>query len=312
MKKTVAFSILMLFILSGIDKADAQNNAKSEFTVSGIVTDEDQLPVIGLVVSVKRDGKIAGGTTTDIDGHYSVNVRSESDSLVFSYLGYITQSYIVGGKRRLNIEMQSSTTDLDEVVVTGYQTISRERATGSFSKVTSATLDKQRLSNLSTLLEGQVAGFTGGLLRGTTSMYGAAQPLYVVDGFPIENVRYDGSTSSAIEGLPELNMEDIESITVLKDAAATSIYGARAANGGVVVIITKKAAKGKVQVSFSSTFTFSPYSYYKDGLTDSADMIDIEREWAANNSSLQGTDASTYAQRMLDSNIYPTQEYLLF
>lgn len=306
MKKIVAFSIFMIFILFNIDKADAQNNTKSEFTVSGIVTDEDQLPIIGAVISVKRDGKITGGTTTDSDGHYTINARSESDSLIFSYLGYIPRSYIIGGRRVLNVEMRSSITGLDEVVVTGYQTISKERATGSFSKVTSGTLDKQRLSDLNTLLEGQVAGFTGGLLRGTTSMYGTTQPLYVVDGFPIENVRYDAYTGKATEGLPELNMEDIESITVLKDAAATSIYGARAANG-VVVIITKKASKGKVQVSFSSTFTFSPYSYYKDGLTNSGDIIDIEREWASNNKSLQGTDAPAYAQRMLDSNIYPTQ-----
>jgi TonB-linked SusC/RagA family outer membrane protein len=156
------------------------------------------------------------------------------------------------------------------------------------------------------MLEGQVAGFTGGLVRGTTSMYGSTNPLYVIDGFPVENVRYDASSGWEMEFPPELNMEDIESITVLKDAAATSIYGARAANG-VVVLITKKAPKGKVHISFSSTLAFSPYSYYKAGLTNAADVIDIEKEWAANNKSLQGADPATYAQNMLNNNIYQTQ-----
>jgi TonB-linked SusC/RagA family outer membrane protein len=156
------------------------------------------------------------------------------------------------------------------------------------------------------MLEGQVAGFTGGLLRGATSMKGSTKPLYVIDGFPVENIRYDASAGNVAENLPELNMEDIESITVLKDAAATSIYGARAANG-VVVLVTKKAAKGKMHISFSSTLAFSPYSYYKDNLTNAADMIGIEKEWAANNKELQGAGAAAYAQNLLDNNIYQTQ-----
>lgn len=306
MKKTIIIYCIIIFssLLKTLEM-EAQNNTRSELTVSGIVIDEEHLPITGAIVSIKRDGKITGGTPTDVNGHYSIRANS-SDSLTFSFLGYITQSHLVGNKQNLDIKMLSVPTNLSEVVVTGYQTISKERATGSFSKVTSETLDRQRLSDLGTLLEGQVAGFTGGLLRGTTSMYGTTTPLYVIDGFPIENVKYDAYSGKAIEGLPDLNMEDIESITVLKDAAATSIYGARAANG-VVVIITKKALKGKVQVSFSSTFTFSPYSYYKDGLTNSADIIDIEKEWAANNKSLQGTNITTYAQNMLNNNIYPTQ-----
>ncbi|MDR0737473.1 MAG: SusC/RagA family TonB-linked outer membrane protein [Prevotellaceae bacterium] len=310
MKKiTIASCIILLFSLLKIDKVEAQNSVRPGLTISGVVIDEEQLdPMVGVSVSIKRNGKTASGTITDLNGRYSLEVNS-SDSLVFSFIGYVTQTYGVGNQRILDVQMSSVSMNLDEVVVTGYQTISKERATGSFAKVTSETLDRKRLTNLNTLLEGQVAGFTGGLVRGTTSMSGSTNPLYVIDGFPIENVRYNASTATGgiTEGLPELNMEDIESITVLKDAAATSIYGARAANG-VVVIITKKAAKGKTRISFSSTLAFSPYSYYTKGLTDAADMIDIEREWAANNKSLQdAAGAATYAQNMLNNNVYQTQ-----
>ncbi|MDR0738476.1 MAG: TonB-dependent receptor plug domain-containing protein, partial [Prevotellaceae bacterium] len=308
MKKKIVLFCMMGFFFALPAQMDAQNEAVSGVTVSGIVTDEEQLPLADVAVVIKRNGKMAGGVTTNLDGRYVIDVHP-SDSLVFSFIGYTTQTFGVGNRQVLDVQLSSGPVKLDEVVVTGYQTISKERATGSFAKVTSETLDRKRLTNLNTLLEGQVAGFTGGLVRGTTSMYGSTNPLYVIDGFPVENVRYDASraTGGITEGLPELNMEDIESITVLKDAAATSIYGARAANG-VVVLITKKAAKGKVHISFSSTLAFSPYSYYKDNLTDAADIIDIEREWAANNKSLQdAAGAATYAQNMLNNNVNQTQ-----
>lgn len=298
--------IVLLFLAVSLHTVEAQNVGTGGISIQGNVTDTDGNLMPGVFISLKSGSKVLGGTATDNNGKYSVVAQSESDSIVFSFIGYQSQSLVIGKKRVFNIKMNDTSANLGEVVVTGYQTISRERATGSFAKVTSETLSKQRLSNLSTLLDGQVAGFTNGLLRGTTSMHGATSPLYVVDGFPIENVRFDGSTGKSLEGLPDLNMEDIESITVLKDAAATSIYGARAANG-VVVIVTKKASRGKTQVSFSSTFTVSPYSYYKKGLTNSADIIDIEKEWAASNSSLQGANAAQYAQQMLKDNIYPTQ-----
>lgn len=298
--------IVLLFLAIGLHTAEAQNVGTTGINVQGNVVDTDGNLIPGVFVSLKSGSKVLGGTATDNNGKYTIAAQSESDSIVFSFIGYESQSHMIGKKRVFNIKLNETSANLGEVVVTGYQTISRERATGSFAKVTSETLNKQRLSNLSTLLDGQVAGFTNGVLRGTTSMLGASSPLYVVDGFPIENSQFDASTGKTSEILPDLNMEDIESITVLKDAAATSIYGARAANG-VVVIVTKKASKGKTQVSFSSTFTVSPYSYYKKGLTNSADIIDIEKEWAASNSSLQGSNTAAYAQRMLKDNTYPTQ-----
>lgn len=305
MKKSIISCILIFLFLSIAGRIEAQNNPASERFISGIVSDEERQPMMGVAVSVKRAGTTVGGTTSDLNGNYSVRVM-DSDSLSFSFLGYAPQTIKVGNRSKVDLYLLPLDSQLDEVVVTGYQTLSKERATGSFAKVSSETLEKRRLSDLESLLEGQVAGFNKGLLRGTTSMNGATAPLYVIDGFPVENVRYDAYNSRIEEILPELNMEDIESITILKDAAATSIYGARAANG-VVVIITKKASKGKTQVSFSSTFTTSPYSYYKDNLTNSADMIDIEKEWAANNSSLHAAGGATVAQNLLKDNVYQTQ-----
>lgn len=149
---------------------------------------------------------------------------------------------------------------MDEVLVTGYQTISQERSTGAFDKISGKTLEMKRMSNLSSLLNGEVAGYSDGIIRGYSTMNAQKTPLYVIDGFPIENTSLD-SHGSATESLPFLNLEDIESITVLKDAAAASIYGARAANG-VIVITTKKAKKGKTQIQASGVVTVRPYYYY--------------------------------------------------
>ena len=168
---------------------------------------------------------------------------------------------------------------LDEVMVTGYATISKAQSTGAFQKISADALELRRMDNLESMLEGSIVGFVDGKIRGVTTMNAISNPLVVIDGFPVENTSIDriGRTT---EAMPDLNPEDIESVTVLKDAAAASIYGARAANG-VIVITTKKAAEGKPEVSFSSTFTARKYSRYNDNLTNSADVIAIERAWAA-------------------------------
>ena len=137
-------------------------------------------------------------------------------------------------------------------------------------------------------------------------MNGLTTPLYVIDGFPVEKTTNDGY-GNWVESVPDINPEDIQSITVLKDAAAASIYGARAANG-VVVITTKRAQKDQMNVSFSATLSLQPYSTYADKyLADAATMVELEREWAAQNPNLQGTGAAAYAQGLLDDNTFTTQ-----
>ena len=160
---------------------------------------------------------------------------------------------------------------------------------------------------MSSILEGEVAGLSNGVIRGVSTMMAMQTPLYVIDGFPVENTSIT-EYGYATEDLPVLNMEDIESITVLKDAAAASIYGARAANG-VIVITTKKAKEGKTQISASATWTIHPYDYYVGWMTDAADIVTLLRKWAAENPELNnGLDrALAEANNMRNNSAYPDQ-----
>lgn len=251
-------------------------------SVSGVVTDVNQEPLIGATILVKGSQE---GTVTDIDGKFQLKVAPGS-TLVVSYIGMRSQEVQVTKATQYNIQLETNSELLDEVVVTGYQTLSKERSTGSFAKVGTAALETKRMDNLSDMLEGRVAGYVDGKIRGVTTMNAVANPMVVIDGFPVENTSMDRS-GRTVENMPDLNPEDIESVTVLKDAAAASIYGARAANG-VIVITTKKAKQGKTEISLSSTFTVQPYRLYTDNRTNSWDVIELERVWAAQNAKLQG------------------------
>ncbi len=276
-------------------------------SVSGRVIDSEGEPLIGVTVKVKGTDT---GVITDTDGNYTLQGAQKGDLLEFSYIGKQTLERRINGKQ-MTIILEDDAQTLKDVVVTGYQTISKERATGSFAKVTAEDLKGKRHGNLSQLLEGEIAGFNtnSGLIRGTTTMNGVTQPLYVIDGFPVENTSYN-KYGSLEERLPNLTVEDIESITVLKDAAAASIYGARAANG-VVVIVTKKARKGqKAAISFDASLTWHPYSFHEKRLTDAAAIIGLERQWASDNPNLQGSDAQTYAQSLIDNKVYTSQGIL--
>ncbi|SDG50772.1 TonB-linked outer membrane protein, SusC/RagA family [Pedobacter terrae] len=271
--------------------------------ISGRVLSEKNIPLPGATVSVKGLKK---QVLTNSDGEFKLENVDEDAILVVAYLGYQTRE-IKASQNLGNIILTIQTSQLDEVTVsTGYQTLSKERVTGSFSTVSSKQLDQQRLSSLQSLLEGRIPGYNNGLIRGTTSMNGLVQPLYVIDGFPVENLNLNPNNKNVAEGILGLNLEDIASITVLKDAAAASIYGARAANG-VIVIVTKKAKIGKPQISASSTFTLSPYRFYTDNLTNSSDIVALEKEWAANNPNLRGANAATYAANVLQNMAYPSQ-----
>ena len=269
--------------------------------LAGNIVDEDGEPMIGATVSVPGSPY---GTVTDVDGNFSFYIPAECNQVQVSYVGMDSQNVKVNGKENVKIVMAENKTLLDEVVVTGYQTISRERATGSFAKVTADDLKDKRMSDLSTVLAGEVAGYSDGLIRGVTTMNASTSPLYVIDGFPVEKTTLSGNGDGVEEGIPDLNMDDIESITVLKDAAAASIYGARAANGVIVITTKKSAAKGKTNVSFNASLTWHPYSYYTGNLANSDLTVNLEKEWAAQNSNLSGEGAQAYAQDMLSQNIY--------
>jgi TonB-linked SusC/RagA family outer membrane protein len=274
-----------------------------DFIVKGKVTDEKGTPLVGAAVSDNGSGR---GVSTDFNGEYQIIAVNSETTLAFSFVGFVRQEIKVAGKSVINVTLKEDRVELGEVVLTtGYQTISAEQATGSYSKLKSKDFKEQRLSSLDKILEGRIVGYQDGKIRGTTSMNGLTTPLYVIDGFPIENTKFNQYLTLE-ENLPNLNLEDIESITVLKDAAATSIYGARAANG-VVVITTKKAKAGKTNISFSSNLTVTPYRNYTGNLTNSADIIGLEKGWATGNSMLQDAGASAYASSLLESAAFTSQ-----
>lgn len=270
--------------------------------VRGRVLDETGRPLIGATILVKGTKRIS---STDEEGRFVLTGVQQNAVLAISYLGYKTKE-VKAGEDLGNISLEVATGELEEVTVsTGYQTLPKERVTGSFSTLSSKKLEQQRLSSMQSLLEGRIAGYNNGLIRGTSTMQGLTAPLYVIDGFPVENTKYDPN-SSITDGIPGLNLEDIESITVLKDAAAASIYGSRASNG-VIVIVTKKAKLGKPQINVSSTLTLQPYRYYTGNLTDAADIVALEKEWAASNPNLKGVGAAAYATNLLENVAYQNQ-----
>ncbi len=278
------------------------NNFQS-YEISGKIIGANGQALQGATVKIKGTQVAA---STDANGFYKIESDQSEVVLQISYLGY--QSLEIDAKGNMGtIALISTEAALSEVEInvnTGYQSIPKERATGAFASLPKKSLDQQRLNDLSTLLEGRIAGYHDGQIRGTTSMNGITNPLYVVDGFPIENnnIAYNGNIQEVI---PSLNLEDIESITVLKDAAAASIYGARAANG-VIVIVTKKGKTNGVEINASATITHTPYKFFQERLTSSADIIDIEREWAMRNPRLDTLSASG-AQKWLDEMLYQSR-----
>lgn len=298
------FRSMMLFVVSFMIATWAY--AGGDRTIYGIVVDEngEPLPAAHVRQVPLNEGDEVAAVITDLNGHFRLTLLAETKEIEVSYIGYDNQRVSLTSSQSYTIRMQPASELLGEVVVTGYQTISRERATGSFAKIDSKKLETQRLDNIGSLLDGHVAGYSDGKIRGVTSMNGLTTPLYVIDGFPVEKTTTDGYSWK--ESVPDINVEDIESVTVLKDAAATSIYGARAANG-VVVITTKRAKNERLDVSFSATLTVQPYNYYTGHLANSATMIELEKEWAAMNPNLNGGDVRTYAQNLIDNASYTTR-----
>ena len=237
---------------SNLPNEEFQQNKGTRKLIKGVVKDEVGEPLPGVTVKIKGENQ---GTITDLDGTFKLMV-SEDNQLIISYIGMQTVHVGCKGKQVLTIQLQVDSKTLDEVVVTGYQTISRERATGAYAIIKKDVLEKPT-TNIASRLIGATSGIQATVdnngdpkfeIRGLTSLGSNASPLVVVDGFAI-----DGDFNS-------VNPNDVESITILKDAAAASIWGARSANG-VIVVTTKSGKKGdagKVSVQYSNFFKFAP------------------------------------------------------
>lgn len=235
----------------GIGPILAVPTPKGKITVSGMVTDKNKQPLIGVTVIIKDT---FSGTTTDNAGKYTINAAS-SDVLEFSLLGYTQQEALVGTRSKIDIIMAEDLKEIDAVVIeVGYGEQRKKDVSGSVGIVKVSDMIKAPVTSFDQALQGRVAGVNVSssdgqpgtdfniVIRGTNSLTQDNSPLYVIDGFPIENF------SNAA-----LNPEDIESMTILKDASATAIYGSRGANG-VIIIETKKGKVGRAVVSYTGTF----------------------------------------------------------
>ena len=274
-----------------------------------VISSEDNMPLIGASVYIKaedlsKDGNspTITGVITDIDGKFNISVPEVVTRLFCSYVGHEVQELkLVPGKDQYEITLFPSAQMLDAVVVTGYQTVERRKLTAAVGKLNISDETIGAVKSIDQALAGQIAGLsvtsTSGApgapakirIRGTSSLNGTQDPLWVLDGIPLEgtdvpqsNVLNDVSNiqQSSIAGL---NPADIENITVLKDAAATAIYGARAANG-VIVITTKKGKVGKPVINFSSKFTYMPtLSTNRLNMLNSQEKVDLELELLRSN-----------------------------
>lgn len=255
-------------IIKREEKSETQEN-KHARKITGLVKDAEGNPLPG--VAVRLVGT-ALGVATDIDGKFVFSVPGPGAFLEFSFIGKKTHEVLVGDETHFVITLQDDAAVLEEVVCTGIQTISRERSTGAFEILNAETLGRTLTSDVVSRLEGKMAGVQVDqnnkiTIRGRGSLYSNTEPLVVVDGFPIES------------GISSVNPDDIASITVLKDAAAASIWGVRAANG--VIVITTKAGqiKEKPALDISYTLTVDSKADYRDlHLLSPADAVDLHLE----------------------------------
>jgi TonB-dependent starch-binding outer membrane protein SusC len=262
--------LIALILLAGL-------SASAQITVTGTIKSaSDDLPLPGATVLEKGT---TNGVMSDLDGKFSIRVPSEESSLVFSYIGFESKTVQVGQQRSITISLEEQARLLDEVVVMGYGSVqSRETVVGSVEQVKMDNLSKISIApSLDLMLEGQVAGVTIETSSGdpttpvrvrirgenslpeigASSFVASGEPLYILDGVPLVDISDPNMASgvgmaaeTVVNPLTFINPEDIETITVLKDASATAIYGANAANG-VILITTKQGQKGATRVSFS-------------------------------------------------------------
>lgn len=233
------------------NQAEMVHRRLVEQEVKGTVKDESGVGLPGVSVMVKGTQR---GVSTDVNGNFSLMVPDQNAVLVFSFVGYLSQEVIVGSRSTLEIQLEPDLKTLDELVVIGYGVIKKSDLTGSVSQVKAKELNAFPNANVLQSLSGRVPGVHvrqssgapgAGIsvrVRGGNSIQGSNEPLYVIDGFPV-----DGNPT-------HLNNADIESLEILKDASATAIYGSRGANG-VVLITTRKGKKGKTQVDFETSYS---------------------------------------------------------
>ena len=284
-KKKIALAGALMFVVTSV----------SAQTVKGVVTDNTGEPIIG--ASVMEVGQAGNGGVTDIDGNFTVNLKGKSKKLKISYIGMKAKEVSVAGKETIDVKLEDDNTTLNDVVVIGYGTVRKKDLTGSVSSISDKQIANIPVSNVSEAMTGKMAGVnittTEGSpdadvkirVRGGGSLSQDNSPLYIVDGFPVSSIS-------------DIAPSEIQSIDVLKDASSTAIYGARGANG-VIIVTTKSGTEGKTQVNFNASLgykkvtklikTLDPYNFayslYEVGATNYGNYSDLDI-WK----SVEGTD----------------------
>jgi TonB-dependent starch-binding outer membrane protein SusC len=246
------YQLLFVFLLLGISGAAFGQTR----TVTGTVSDNNGEAMPGVAVVIQGS---TTGVVTDINGHYSISVPSAESVLTFSFIGYVKEQATVGNQQSVNVTLNPTVQNLDEIVVVGYGTAKKKDVTSSMVTVKGDNLKQETQGNVTTALQGKAAGVqvigNGGapgsaptvLIRGFTSINCSNSPLYVVDGIPIVTASGDNGDINFI------STDEIENLEVLKDASAAAIYGTRA-SAGVIIVTTKRGKEGKTKYDFSLSY----------------------------------------------------------
>ncbi|MBO3271372.1 SusC/RagA family TonB-linked outer membrane protein [Hymenobacter defluvii] len=272
-------------------------------TITGKVVGSDGSALPGVTVVVKGGGQ---GTSTDAEGSYSLSIPANANTLVYSFIGYDSKEVVIGSQSAINVSLATNTTGLDEVVVVGYGTQLRRELTGSVATISGADVAQKPVQSFEQALQGRAAGVNittpNGVLnappvvriRGVNSISLSSQPLYVIDGIPAFSGNNSALGSVPNNPLSNINPNDIESIEVLKDAAAAAIYGSRAA-GGVILVTTKRGKKGQSRISLDSWAGWSnPVRLY--------DVLGAEDYMMIKNEAVRNLNANRIAINQLGNN----------
>lgn len=284
------FTLLLAFSM--------QFSFAQEKNVTGTIT-ENGLPLPGVSIMIKGTTK---GTQTDMNGKYSISA-SQGDALVFTYIGFVSQTITVGASSTINLVMQESAETLGEVIVEGYKTTTKAKSSNAVTTISASTIEGRPNASVIQTLQGQVAGLnisTGSgqpganstvVLRGVGSINGNIEPLYVIDGVPLN-----------VDNFRSLNPNDIETISVLKDAGATAIYGNRGANG-VIVITTKRGSfDASLEIKYASTYGLTELQENKYNVMNSQQLLETERLYGSGGLGVGRSDAEIAAYAKVNTN----------
>jgi TonB-linked SusC/RagA family outer membrane protein len=301
MKKLTIFLAFLLFV--GFQAA-------AQMQISGTVTStEDGLSIPG--VSIVVEGNPTIGTTTDIDGKYNLTVPSSAETLIFSFVGMEAQNVTINGRSMIDLQMESAVLAIDEVFVVAYGTTKKESFTGSAASINAEKLAAVPVVSIDQSIAGYIPGVQSGSssgqpgslsnlrIRGTGSINSSSEPLYIIDGVAMVTTDVGSFGTSSSSALASLNPNDIKSITVLKDAAAASLYGSRAANG-VILITTKSGKSGDTKFSFKAETGSSNFAIPLAELASPAETYEYKLEARENQYLYYGYTAAQAAQGAQD------------